>query len=103
MSKRRGRDKPNGAKRRKRTPRTDWLQIPRDKMMSGVPPLLRRTEVEELLGVSRSWIYVAMRRLGFPRPLKFSDRCVRWRLDDILEWLSTRSLGSGEAPEGTAG
>ena len=41
--------------------------------------LLRRKEVEERTGLSRSSIYLAMSQKAFPRPLRVRARAVRWQ------------------------
>ena len=49
--------------------------------------LLRRKQVEEASGLSRSFIYQMMAEGRFPKPLKVGRRAVRWREDDIQNWL----------------
>ena len=51
---------------------------------------LRRREVEEMTGLSRSTIYALMSRGEFPKPIKVSKRAVRWRLDVIEGWQESR-------------
>ena len=58
--------------------------------------LLRREEVEERFGVSRSWIYCEMRAGRFPEPVKISERAVRWRVADLDEWARDRPVAHGE-------
>ena len=53
--------------------------------------LLRREEVETLVGLSRSSIYAAMARGDFPRPLRVGQRAVRWSEAEIERWLATRA------------
>lgn len=53
--------------------------------------LLRREEVETLVGLSRSAIYAAMAKGNFPRPLRVGQRAVRWSEADLERWLSTRA------------
>ena len=69
--------------------------------------LLRREEVEERYGVSRSWIYYEMRAGRFPLPVKIGMRAVRWRVSDLDEWDKERPVAHGEVgppePGGTAG
>ena len=52
------------------------------------PPnaLLRLTDVCRLVGLSRSTIYKRVSDGTFPRPLRVSERSVRWRMQDLLEW-----------------
>ena len=52
--------------------------------------LLRRTEVEEIVGLSRSSIYRLKKEGLFPEPIRIGLRAVRWWLSDIQKWLSTR-------------
>ena len=50
--------------------------------------LLRRCEVEEMVGLKRSAIYERMARNAFPQPERFHDtRRVRWRRSKIEKWL----------------
>ena len=58
-----------------------------------VPVLLRRRDVETLTSMSRSMIYAEMARSNFPRPIRVgggSRGSVRWRLADVLRWISER-------------
>ena len=67
---------------------------------NGVRELLRREDVEALLGVSRSWIYAEMRAGRFPEPVKISKRAVRWRVADLDEWMSSRPVAHGDLGAG---
>lgn len=58
--------------------------------------LLRREEVEERFGLSRSWIYREMRAGRFPEPVKIGERAVRWRVSDLDEWAESRPVAQGE-------
>ena len=58
--------------------------------------LLRREEVEERFGVSRSWIYSEMRAGRFPEPVRIGARSVRWRVADLDEWSAGRPTAHGE-------
>ena len=61
-----------------------------------VRELMRREEVEERFGVSRSWIYCEMRAGRFPEPVKIGKRSVRWRVVDLDEWAAERPVSHGE-------
>ncbi len=50
----------------------------------------RRTEVENLTGLSRSTIYDIMKRGEFPRPVKLAAKAVGWPESKITEWLESR-------------
>ena len=49
---------------------------------------LRRTQVEQLTGLSRSTIYRRIMLGTFPRPFNVGGSAVRWRETDLLEWKS---------------
>ena len=95
MPKRRRQNKPTENQPGVGTQQSNLLEVLLEMTKSKAPQLLSRTEVEELLSVSRSWIYAQMNRGNFPRPLKYSSGSVRWLLEDIVEWLSTRPFGPG--------
>lgn len=59
-----------------------------DSRMGGIPTLLQINQVCEKIGVKKSTVYKWMDEQKFPRPLKLSPTCVRWREDDIVGWLS---------------
>ena len=52
--------------------------------------ILRRADVEKMIGLKRSAIYAAMATGDFPKPVKLSRRAVGWRKEDVQRWLSTR-------------
>jgi prophage regulatory protein len=54
------------------------------------PTILRRKQVEERCGLSRSAIYASMARDDFPRPVRIGRRAVGWYLSDINLWLNSR-------------
>jgi prophage regulatory protein len=49
--------------------------------------LLRRREVEAMVGFGRSMIYEKMASGAFPQPLKIGPKSVRWREQDICAWI----------------
>jgi prophage regulatory protein len=51
--------------------------------------LLRLREVCTLLATSRSTIYKWVADGRFPRPVKISERSVRWKVADIESWRDT--------------
>ena len=53
--------------------------------------ILRRPQVEEITGLSRSTIYAMMAKGQFPSPLRLGARAVGWPEETIIEWLTTRS------------
>lgn len=56
--------------------------------------ILRRPQVEEITGLSRSTIYAMMAKGQFPSPLRLGARAVGWPEAIIIEWLSSRSSTS---------
>ena len=58
--------------------------------------LLRRRQVEEITGLSRSSIYRLMQTDGFPRPVKVGPAAVRWRASDITGWVESRPVATSE-------
>ena len=58
--------------------------------------LLRREEVESLVGLKRSSLYREMRAGRFPLPLRIGPRAVRWPASEIQSWLASRPRATGE-------
>lgn len=55
--------------------------------MTEIPNLLNIGEVTTKIKVTKSCIYRWISEGKFPRPLKLSPTCVRWREDDVARWL----------------
>lgn len=51
---------------------------------------LRLKQVKEITGMSRSWIYEAMRRGEFPNSIALSKRARGWDSAAITEWQNSR-------------
>ncbi|NHO42785.1 AlpA family phage regulatory protein [Acetobacter fabarum] len=58
---------------------------------------LTAKEVAKCLKVTTRTLYRRMDSGNFPRPVKFSENCVRWREQDVKSWIS-----SLEMPQATA-
>ena len=58
--------------------------------------LMRRREVEKVLGLSRSSIYRLMQEGKFPRPVRIGPAAVRRRASDITAWLDSRPVATSE-------
>ena len=52
--------------------------------------ILRRSQVEERIGLSRSSIYQMISDGEFPLPIKLGKRAVGWSEIEINDWLSSR-------------
>ena len=66
-------------------------------MMKMHDRLLRRREVEEITGLSRSTIYRLMDAGEFPQAKSIGPNCVRWLLSEIIAWMESRPLARGRA------
>jgi prophage regulatory protein len=55
---------------------------------------IRRTEVEDLTGLSRSTIYRMMDAGQFPRPIRLTQKAVGWKETDIAAWLDSRPVAA---------
>lgn len=51
---------------------------------------LRRTDVQEITGLSRSSIYKLVKEGDFPRPIKLTGRAVAWPEQAVADWLASR-------------
>jgi prophage regulatory protein len=58
---------------------------------SSVIRIERLPDVIARTGMGRSWIYAAVQRGEFPKPLKLSARAVGWRSADVDAWLTSRA------------
>ena len=52
---------------------------------------LRRPQVENLTGLSRSTIYSMVLDGSFPKQIKIGRRAVAWREADIVNWMNNKS------------
>jgi prophage regulatory protein len=49
--------------------------------------ILRRKQVEEITGLSRSTIYQWMKNGSFPAPITLGSRSVGWDMAEIQDWI----------------
>jgi prophage regulatory protein len=56
-------------------------------LLRAVGAILRRTQVENEVGLKRSTIYQRMQEGTFPRPIRLGVRAVGWRASDIERFL----------------
>ena len=61
--------------------------------------MLRRDEVERIVGLSVASIYRKMSDGQFPRPRKIGPRGVRWPESAIQEWMANLPQAGGESAE----
>lgn len=52
--------------------------------------IIRRPEVEDRTGLSRSTIYAMMAEGRFPQPVRLGKRAVGWTQTSIGDWLDAR-------------
>jgi prophage regulatory protein len=48
-------------------------------------------QTAERFGVSRCTVWRWLREGGFPRPIKLSAGCTRWRLSDVERWENEKT------------
>ena len=52
--------------------------------------IYRLNRIREITGLSRSWIYLAMKKGEFPEPIKLSKRAIGWPSSVIEEWIKEK-------------
>ena len=72
------------------------MQIPMclDEPSNEREQLLRQDEVAKILDVSPRTLEAWRHRGGGPRYLKLTERCIRYRRRDLLEWVEARLCDS---------
>ena len=58
--------------------------------MPTVDFILRRPKVEKKTGLSRSTIYLLIKKGTFPKPIKLGERSVGWVEAEVDAWLESR-------------
>jgi prophage regulatory protein len=56
--------------------------------------ILRRKDVETMIGLSRSTIYKLMNQGTFPKAIQLGPRAVGWRISDIEDWIDQQATNS---------
>lgn len=60
-----------------------------EKQASSVPDrFIADVEAAHLVGVARSYPWKLAARGEFPRPVKITKGCTRWRLSDVQAWMA---------------
>ena len=52
--------------------------------------VLRLPSVKDISGLSRSTIYLRIKKGDFPKPISLGDRAVGWLEKDIEDWLEQK-------------
>ena len=55
-----------------------------------VARILRRPEVEDRTGLSRSTLYAMIAEGTFPRPIRLGKRAVGWPEKAVSDWINER-------------
>ena len=63
--------------------------------------LLTRPQVEQKVQLTCSTIYRLMREGRFPLPIKVGPQAVRWRSDELADWIEARPRATGETVQAT--
>ncbi len=60
---------------------------------NGIGPdqLIRMSQVINLVGLKRSWIYQRIKEGKFPRPIKIGSRVSLWTKSSVSEWIQQMS------------
>lgn len=58
------------------------------------PVILRRPQVEQRTGLSRSTLYQYIKDGDFPKPVRLGLRAVGWLESDISDWIAARVRGA---------
>ena len=61
------------------------------------PKLMRRPDVEKAVDLSCASIYRLMSEGRFPRPIRTGKRTVRWKAEDVSDWLESRPTSNSPA------
>jgi len=64
------------------------------------PAVLRRPQVEQRIGLSRSTLYQYIKHGDFPKPVHLGLRAVGWLESDISDWIAARVKGTRLQEEG---
>lgn len=57
--------------------------------------ILRRTQVEERIGLSRSTLYAMIAEGTFPKPIRIGKRAVGWTESSLNDWLTSKQVDAG--------
>jgi prophage regulatory protein len=54
--------------------------------------ILRRTQVEERIGLSRSTLYSMIAEGTFPKPIRIGKRAVGWTESSLTAWVASKQM-----------
>ena len=52
--------------------------------------IYRLNRIREITGLSRSWIYLAMKKAEFTDPIKLGKRAIGWPSSVIEDWIKEK-------------
>ena len=55
---------------------------------------LRFPDLLDYMGCGKTFVYTAMEKHGFPKPVKLGPRINAWRLEEVDAWLDSRPRAS---------
>ena len=64
--------------------------MPDEKSKAAECRLIRMKEVMHISGLSRTALYLSIKRKDFPAPVKLSARAVAWPQDEVVAWVKSR-------------
>lgn len=56
--------------------------------------VMRRKQVQEAVGLSKSTLYAMIRAGDFPAPIRLGARAVGWLESEVEEWITRQALAS---------
>ena len=51
-------------------------------------------EAAQLCGISRATIYRWVAENRFPSPVRIGGRAVRWRINEVTDWIASRPIAA---------
>lgn len=66
-------------------------KAPAPKVVCGIEPMLRMSDVLTLLQLSAATVYRMVREGKFPAPVRIGKTAVGFRRDQVIDWFAERS------------
>lgn len=58
-----------------------------------VETYLSDKQVADRYGIGRATTWRWVKKIDFPKPIKLSEGCTRWKLSDLLKWEAEKNEG----------
>ena len=65
--------------------------------------ILRKKKVLAVIGMGNTWLYEAISKGQFPKPVKLGARAVGWRKSEVEAWLAELDYSSENSATGDGG